>query len=493
MEILCILLCFLVVLKIVYNNLIYMQEAHYHISGFKKIVFNFYIKEKESLFLSLMVPLIFVKGVLKGILFVVLSLLYLGIYKKKIIKLKFTKRIIRLLIFVFIINVLFVIFLRYEVLCFFEIFIIFISFLISLPVEGMVFLYYKNKCIKKLKRINPIKIAITGSYGKTSTKVILYEILKRDYLAFKTPKSYNTLNGICKCVNEEMDENCNLAIFEFGASRKGDIKKLSRLIKPDYSIITEIGPQHLETFGSMDNIIMEKMSLASFTKNEVVLNIDNKYIRDFKKMAKNGVCVSINENSDFWAENIAYNLSGVSFRVISKDETYEVKSPLLGRHQVYNILMAIALASILGVKKETIMMTISSIFGEENRLKLKEFGKELVLDDSFNSNIVGFRNALEVLGMFDKYKVLLTPGIVELKDEEEKVNYDLAKLIKDVADEVILVKNKASSYIYKGLFDLGYSNIKIVDNFKEGFLLYKNINKDKILLIENDISDIYKI
>lgn len=493
MKIVCILLCFLVIVKIVYNNLIYLQESHYHISSFKKIVYNFYVKEKESLFLSLMIPLIFINGKTKDILYILLALLYLGIYKKKIIKLKPTKRIIRLMIFIFIVNILFGIFLRYEVLSFFEIFVIFISFLLSLPVEGIVFLYYKNKCIKKLKRINPIKIAITGSFGKTSTKVILYEILKRDYLAFKTPKSYNTLNGICKCVNEEMDENCNLAIFEFGASRKGDIKKLCKLVKPDYSIITEIGPQHLETFGSIDNIIEEKMSLVSFTKNEAVLNIDNKYIRENDFLGKNVITVSLGKNGDFLAENIVCNRLGLSFRIISNNEIYEIKSQLLGRHHVYNILLSVALASFLGVKKEAIMMTISSIFGEENRLKLKEFDGELILDDSFNSNVVGFRNALEVLGMYDKYRVLLTPGIVELKDEEEKVNYDLANLIKNVADEVILVKNKASSHIYKGLVDLGYKNVRIVEGFKEGFLLYKNINKNKILLIENDISDIYKI
>ena len=95
--------------------------------------------------------------------------------------------------------------------------------------------------------------------------------------------------------------------------------------------------------------------------------------------------------------------------------------------------------------------------------------------------------------MFDSYKVLITPGIVEGGKLEEEINYSLAKYIKESCDMVILVKNKASSYIQKGLEELGYDNVAIVNSFNEGFDIYKGIKKEKILLIENDITDIYKI
>ena len=166
---------------------------------------------------------------------------------------------------------------------------------------------------------------------------------------------------------------------------------------------------------------------------------------------------------------------------------------ILGWHNIYNILCSIAMAKVFNVKKSSIEKGILMYDGEKNRLKLEYFHDELVLNDSYNSNKVGFRNALDTLKMFDSYKVLITPGIVEGGKLEEEINYSLAKYIKESCDMVILVKNKASSYIQKGLEELGYDNVAIVNSFNEGFDIYKGIKKEKILLIENDITDIYKI
>ncbi len=487
-------------------SLTYFQEAHYHFASFKKIAKNFYTKEYRNLLFIAFIPLLFfMDRIVPQIIFIVLGIIYLSIRKKKIIKLKLTGRVMREFLMIVLVNTVFLT-LLFMVLplkelasgliiaLILQIPLILLSSYLIFPLEYLIFIIYQKKCQRKLDKINPIKIAITGSYGKTSTKKILYEVLKRDYHVFATPKSYNTLNGIAKCVNEDMDKDTNLAIFEFGASQINDIDKLCDLVKPQYAIITSIGPQHLESFHTMENIVNEKMKLARrINDGFAVLNWDNEYIRKNQKDVKKKITVGARENAQFRAQNIAYNQFGLKFQIISQKEKYEIVSPLLGRHQVTNILLAVAMAEKLGVKKETIEMAISQYDGDNNRLKYHEMMGEMVLDDSFNCNIEGFHNALEILNMDDRYKVLLTPGIVEGGEEEKKLNEEIAMFIKATCDMVILVKNQASNYIYNKLIEESFDNVIMVNSFKEGFNLYKELKQEKILLIENDISDIYKI
>ncbi len=122
------------------------------------------------------------------------------------------------------------------------------------------------------------------------------------------------------------------------------------MVKPDYGIVTAIGEQHLETFKSLDNIINEKMLLASSTK-KVVLNIDDKNIKKESEKYKNKITVAINENADFKAQNIVYNREGLKFEVISRDENYSIVTKILGWHNIYNILCAINMAKVFNVKK----------------------------------------------------------------------------------------------------------------------------------------------
>lgn len=497
----------LVMLKIVNETFLFYQQSHYHLISFKKIFKNFFKLKKNNYnyLLFLLIIVFFISNeLLINISGVVISLIYLYLKReKRIVKLRVTRRIKRLFVCLLLVNSIFItlvlmfipfksVVVAISVLVVLENVLILISALIMMMVEYLIYLYYKKKCQKKLKEVGCKKIAITGSFGKTSTKALLYEILKEEYITFRTKKSYNTLNGICLSVNEEIDNNTEIAIFEFGASRKNDIKKLINLVKPDYGIITSIGPQHLESFKSMENIVNEKMKLA-YNVSKVVLNIDDENIKKYKDEFDNKITVSIYDNADFSAQNIVYNREGLKFDVISRKRTYSITTKVLGRHNIYNILEAIALAEELNVKKEIIIKTLNSFSGEDNRLKLSEFDNEIVLNDSYNSNIIGFINALEVLSMFSEYKVLITPGVVEGGTEEKNINYSLGEKIMKNCDMVILIRNKASSYIKASLDDLGYSNVIEVDDFFEGFKIYKEVENKKILLIENDISDVYKI
>lgn len=464
------------------------QQNHYHFDVFKSIFLKYYFK---SFNLIIGILYIFNRYLIIRISIILLFLILIFFRKKRIIKLKYTKRIKRLVICIVILN--FTLYWLRVYLVVVEYFIILLGILLMLPIEWLINKYYYKEAKKKLERIDLLKIAITGSYGKTSTKQILYEILKNDFLCVVSPLSYNTVMGLSLFVNNDLKKFHKIGIFEYGASRKKDIRKLNKLVKADYGVITEIGPQHLKTFKSIENIVSEKMSLQNLVKGKIFVNYDNEYIKNSVIESDNVVKVGMGENVEFRAQNIRYNQFGVKFQLVSRKEIYEIESELLGKHQVTNIMLAGAVSEYLGVKKEVIEESIKGIKSDKNRLCLKKINSHLVLDDSFNSNIKGFRNALEVLGMYEKYRVLITPGIVEGGKKEEIINYELNNDIAKNCDFVILIRNKASEYIKKGLDDIQYNSYIEVDSFIDGFNKYQEINNDKIVLIENDISDLYKI
>src|SRR5690606_7307390 len=133
-----------------------------------------------------------------------------------------------------------------------------LSHIVIWPLEYLIQLYYVKKASQKIKMIDAKKIAITGSFGKTSTKSILYHLLKDKFITKMSPKSYNTLMGISLMINNDATYSDEVLILEMGATHTGDIQKLVNLTNPHYAIITDIGPQHLETFKTIENIINEK-------------------------------------------------------------------------------------------------------------------------------------------------------------------------------------------------------------------------------------------
>ena len=228
-------------------------------------------------------------------------------------------------------------------------FVVFIALLINTPIERMVYLYYKNKAMQKIKAMNNLKIiGITGSYGKTSSKNIISDILNVKYNALPTPKNLNTYYGLMTTINNHLDKFTDIFIAEMGAYVKGEIAGLCKLVKPQYGILTTIGTAHLESFGSEQNIIDGKFELIeSLPKNGfAILNGDDEKQVNYKLKNKVKIIwIGINnKDADVVATNISGNSKGTSFDVIFKGDKnkYHFETKLLGNHNVYNILAGIA-------------------------------------------------------------------------------------------------------------------------------------------------------
>lgn len=382
-------------------------------------------------------------------------------------------------------------------------FIVFIANIINHPYERGVYHYYKRKAQNKLKSMTNLKIiGITGSYGKTSSKNILSDILNVRYNALPTPRNLNTYNGLIMTVNNHMDKFTDIFIAEMGAYVRGEIRGLCDLVKPKYGILTTIGTAHLESFGSEENIISGKFELIESLPQDgfAILNGDDpKQVNYQLKNKVRTIWIGVdNADSDVRACNIKCSSKGTSFDVIFKStgEKYPFQTKLLGKHNVYNILAGIACGVEFGIKIEDLQSAVKMVKAVEHRLELKKLGVFYQIDDAYNSNPVGARNACEVLGMMDGIKVVVTPGMIELGDKESYYNKEFGTQIAQVADYAVLIGEKRTKPIYEGLLSKGFDKDKIIvfNDVREAYAFINSLSDGKndiFALFENDLPDTY--
>ena len=281
-------------------------------------------------------------------------------------------------------------------------YVVFLAKIINTPIEKGVYNHYKRMAQNKLKSMTNLKIVgITGSYGKTSSKNILRDILNVKYNAFATPRNLNTYNGLIMSVNNYMDKFTDIFIAEMGAYVKGEIKGLCDLVHPKYGILTRIGTAHLETFGSEKNIEDGKFELIESLPSDGigVLNKDDPKQKNHKIKNKVKILwIGINEEDvDVHASNIKCTNKGEEFDVTFKGDNkkYHFETRLLGRHNVYNILSSLALGVAFGIDKEDLVRAVRGVKPIEHRLELKNMGNFFMIDDAYNSNPVGAKTLLK--------------------------------------------------------------------------------------------------
>ncbi len=379
-------------------------------------------------------------------------------------------------------------------------FIVFIAMIINTPIERLIYLHFKRKAQNKIKSMPNLKIiGITGSYGKTSCKNILGEILNIKYNALPTPRNLNTFNGLIMTVNNHMDKFTDIFIAEMGAYVRGEIARLCKLIKPKYGILTTIGTAHLESFGSEENIQKGKFELIESLPDDGfgILNGDDpKQVSYILKNKVRIIWIGIdNKDVDVRAENIKCSYKGTTFDVVFKGDNkkYKFETSLLGKHNVYNILSAIACGKEFGIDIEELQTAVSSVRPVEHRLELKKLGNFYQIDDAYNSNPVGAKNACEILKKMPGMKVVVTPGMIELGDKEDEYNELFGEQIAEVADYAILIGEKKTKPIKNGLLKKGFDKEKIIvfNDVRESFPYIMNLANDNEVyaLYENDLPD----
>ncbi len=369
-------------------------------------------------------------------------------------------------------------------------------------VEKYVYHHFKKQAIQKLHGMSNLKVVgITGSYGKTSSKNILSDILNIKYIARPTPRNLNTPYGLIMTINNHLDKFDDILIAEMGAYKRGEIKELCDLIHPKYGILTRIGTAHLESFGSEENIQKTKFELIeSLPLDGVgVLNKDDpkQVSYDLKNSCKILWIGIESKDVDVHASNIKCSSHGTKFDVTFKGDKkkYAFETKLLGDHNVYNILASLALGREFGISIEKLQQAVRLVKPVEHRLELKKLGNFYQIDDAYNSNPTGAASACKVLGMMPGVKVVVTPGMVELGEKEEEYNEIFGEQIASVADYVVLIGEKKTKPIEKGLLNKKFDMEKVVvyNDVRDAYTFLRGLKtkKDIYALFENDLPDTY--
>ena len=372
--------------------------------------------------------------------------------------------------------------------------------LLAWPIEKAISELYFRDAQRILKeRKDLIRIGITGSWGKTSVKFILGTILEEKYHTLVTPASFNTPMGVTKVIRSRLDPGHRVFIAEMGARHVGDIREMCRLVHPTIGVLTSVGPQHLDTFKTVERVAKTKYELIDALPED-----GEAFFAD-----DDGICTELYEKTvisrhlsgldsgkdELWAENIMYSPDGSSFILCCGNEKKECRTQLLGELNIRNILLSASVALCLGLTMEQIARGISRIRPVEHRLQLiRHPGGINVIDDAFNSNIRGAMQAFQVLKQFPGKRIIVTPGMVELGEKETEMNREFGAAMAECCDTAVLVGKKRSAAIAAGLRGKGYpeESIRVVSSLEEATGLLREIAAPgDTVLFENDLPDNY--
>ena len=301
-----------------------------------------------------------------------------------------------------------------------------LTYAISTLMEKMFFISFKHKAKQRFQSINGLKtVAITASFGKTSIKNYLYHVLKKKYKTYKTPRSVNTIGGIVLDVNKDLPLDTQIYIAEAGARVQGDIEEIAMFLEPEICVIGSVGEQHIEYFKTLDNIIHTKMELLKSPKMKMGFVHESVPIKEYPSIIKYPNNLHI----------VKSNLDGIWFDVEINGKIEHFHAPILGNFNAINLTAVILVSHHLGMSIDEIKVALTTLPQVEHRLQKIEAGGKIIIDDSFNGNLEGMLEAVNICSTYSGRKVIITPGLVESTDE---ANILLAKQINENFDFVIL-------------------------------------------------------
>lgn len=350
----------------------------------------------------------------------------------------------------------------------------------------------KAKSILRTKGGHLTVVGITGSYGKTSAREILSTILAAKFRVFTSPDNINTDLGLAQLIiaNQDKLKDFDIFVVEMGAFRRGEIKTICNLVEPDYSILTGINESHLEKFGSLGNIIKAKFELAEATKLTSVLNSANlNVLNNYRRFKINKPLLTDLATVD----NIVFLPDFQGFEFTYRNTVF--RTSLLAAHNIELILPCLEIANELGVELAQCAEAVKTLKSVPHRLELirNTAANLYIIDDSYNGNVHGFKSGLQVLSRAPGRKLVLTPGLVELGNQAEAIHSQIGEWYAELpVDLVLLVANKCTNFIVKGLEKRNFTNYKIYPDTKTAHADLGNVLQGgDTIIFQNDWPDNY--
>ena len=348
-----------------------------------------------------------------------------------------------------------------------------LAYMGSYIIEKYLFMAYKKSAKRKLNAMKNLQIiAITGSYGKTSIKNFVAQILSKKFNVYATPRSINTLGGIMGDVNNSLPEDTEIYVCEAGARERGDIYDITTFIEPQTVVVGRVGEAHIEYFKSLENIIATKLEIMHSPRLE-------------RAFIHTSVTDEPHEKVSFFGSEISdidATLNGTDFKMAFEDITLELHTNVLGSFQTMNIAVAVRIAKSFGMSDTEITNAVKNLEPVEHRLQMIKAGGKLILDDGYNGNIDGMLEGVRLCSLHkDGQKVIVTPGLVE---STETLNLKLINAINDVFDTVI-VTGSLNAELFKKHLKVK-QKVMLADKTSLTAVLANQTKSGDIILFAND-------
>lgn len=322
-----------------------------------------------------------------------------------------------------------------------------------------------------IKEVSHTKlIAITGSTGKTTTKELVYSLLKNKYSVLKTDKNQNNHIGVPLTLLKIKNED--FCIVEMGMNHLGEISYLSKLAKPDLAVITNIGSSHIGNLGSKENILKAKLEIKDGLKGDLIVSGDDSYLNKIS-----AIKVGFNDGNDFKAYNLETNLMRSSFWINYQNEEYQIKVNLPA-HLIDDVLISIYIALKNEINIQDIITTLENFQNIGMRLTVKKINTNTIISDCYNSSFESLTGDLTMLIPNKQKKLLILGDIAEAGKFSKTIHENLKPFIEKLQNyELILIGPE--------MMNLQINKAKHFKKYKEALIYLKNKEiKNTLILIK---------
>lgn len=345
---------------------------------------------------------------------------------------------------------------------------------------------------KQFSDIGAQKVAIIGSYGKTTAKEIISAFLGSNSKVAYSPGNKNVDISHAVWVSK-LSGNEDYLVIEFGEGKPGDVSVLSKLTSPDLAIITGFAPNHLDRFKTLKQLEAEFLSIQSFVEGKsIYINQDDKRLA---KLFPGSRTYSSAQVLGWSISKITTSIEGTKFCLKKGDKSLAIETPLLGQHLVGIVALGVVLAIQNGSSENSVKAVAKKLQPFPHRMQQRRLKDAWIIDDTYNGNLEGIRAGLNLLGTLEaKRKIYVTPGLVDQGVETENVHNEIGKLIAEAnPDKVFLMKNSVVKYISSSARGHGYrGELEIVD---DPLAFYTNLEhfvvSGDLVLMQNDWTDNY--
>lgn len=346
---------------------------------------------------------------------------------------------------------------------------------------------------RNLASRSDLRIAVIGSYGKTTMKELLTTVLSQGKKVAATPGNKNVLVSHARWINRQLTGNEEVLVFEYGEGKPGDIASLASLSKPDIAIITGLAPAHLDEYSSLEAIADD------FATIQKTVPPENTWLDSRSDLLKQKIKAQLYDEGgvgDWKVSEVSVGFEGTSFTMQNGERKLKLKTGLLGAHQIGPICTVVAIAAILGLSDEQIQDGVAKTVAFEHRMQARQLHGAWIIDDTYNGNIEGMRAGLELLkALPGKRKIYVTPGLVDQGVETEPVHIELGQLIAAARpDKIVLMKNSVTKYIQSGLSAGNFQGeVALETNPLEYYTNLEHfLASGDVVLLQNDWPDSYK-